>query len=71
MNSLYGSLRARGAVFKVRGREAAPLLLKWEEINSKKVKCNFPPKPGAESILFNTVTTHQAFSLKLVSKGSV
>ena len=29
MNSLYGSLRARGAVFKVRGREAAPLLLKW------------------------------------------
>ena len=22
MNSLYGSLRARGAVFKVRGREA-------------------------------------------------
>ena len=31
MNSLYGSLRARGAVFKVRGREAAPLLLKWGE----------------------------------------
>ena len=29
MNSLYGSLRARGAVFKVRGREAVPLLLKW------------------------------------------
>ena len=29
MNSLYGSRRARGAVFKVRGREAAPLLLKW------------------------------------------
>ena len=29
MNSVYGSLRARGAVFKVRGREAAPLLLKW------------------------------------------
>ena len=28
MNSVYGSLRARGAVFKVRGREAAPLLLK-------------------------------------------
>ena len=29
MNSLYGSRRARGAVFKVRGREAAPLLFKW------------------------------------------
>ena len=25
MNSLYGSRRAHGAVFKVRGREAAPL----------------------------------------------
>ena len=29
------------------------------------------PQPGAESILFNTVTTQQAFSLKLVTKGSV
>ena len=28
-------------------------------------------KPGAESMLFNTVTTQQAFSLKLVTKGSV
>ena len=40
MNSLYGSLRARGAVFKVRGREAVPLLLKWGGGGELKLGCN-------------------------------